>query len=264
MARKSKYQINKSFNTCEWKVGVYLRLSADEKEGENESNSVINQRELILQYLKALDNYIIIDYYVDDGFTGTNFKRPAFKKMIADITSEKVNTIIVKDLSRFGRNYIEVGHYLEHMFPLYNVRFISITDNIDSYENPESINNMIVPFKNLLNDEYARDISKKVKSALISKSKEGKWVGGTAPYGYMKDPNDIHKLIINPEESEIAKMIFKKSLEGDGRIKICKYLNDNFILCRREIQRRNKNKLSLTDCTIEREYLWGTTTIGRM
>jgi len=263
MARKSKKEINLSTNTCKWKVGLYLRLSADDGE-KYESDSITNQREFIYQYLNQEENIFIGEEYIDDGFSGTTFNRPGFKQMIKDITNEKINTVIVKDLSRLGRNYIEVGNYLEQVFPLYNIRFIAINDDIDTVKKPNSISNIIVPIKNLMNDEYARDISQKVKSALLSKSKEGKWVGGTAPYGYMKNPENKHQLIINPDEAKIVKTIFRRSLKGDGRIKICKYLNNNFVLCRKEIQRRNKRNLSLSDTTIERRYFWGTTTIGRM
>ena len=127
-----------------------------------ESNSIGNQRSIIKQYVtnnKEIEN---VKYYTDDGFSGTTFDRPDFKNLINDIECERINCIIVKDLSRLGRNYIEVGKYMEDFFPKYNVRFIAINDNIDSYENPKSIESVIVPFKNLMNDEYARDISNKV------------------------------------------------------------------------------------------------------
>ena len=173
----------------------------------------------------------IKDYYIDDGFTGTDFERPDFKRLLVDMKNGKINTIVVKDLSRLGRNYIEVGNYLEEIFPLYNIRFIAVNDNIDSYKDPKSINNIVVPFKNLMNDEYARDISNKVKSVLLSKSRNGEFVGGTTPYGYMKDPNDIHHLIINEDEAKNVRLIYQMALNGDGVLKICKYLNNNHILC---------------------------------
>ncbi len=152
-----------------WNTAVYLRLSSDDGEKE-ESNSITNQKELINLYLQKEKDLKVKDYYIDDGFTGTDFERPDFKRLLVDIKNGQINTIIVKDLSRLGRNYIEVGNYLEEIFPLYNIRFIAINDNVDSYKDPKSINNVIVPFKNLMNDEYARDISNKVKSVLLSKS----------------------------------------------------------------------------------------------
>ena len=206
----------------------------------------------------------IVDYYSDDGFSGTSFNRPEFKRMLNDIVTGKVNAVIVKDLSRFGRNYIEVGNYIEHIFPLYNIRFIAINDNIDSFKDPKSINNIIVPFKNLMNDEYARDISNKVKSVLLSKSRNGEFVGGTTPYGYAKNPENIYKLIIDKEEAKNVKLIFKKFINGEGQIKICKYLNDNGYLCRKELQRRKKHKLSLNVSEEKSLYQWSKSTIGKV
>lgn len=129
----------------------------------------------------------VIDYYVDDGYSGTSFNRPEFQRMIADIKNDKIDTIIVKELSRLGRNYIEVGRYIEEFFPENNIRFIAINDNIDSYKDPKSVNNVIVPFKNLLNDEYARDISNKIRSVLDTKRENGEFIGSHAPYGYLRD-----------------------------------------------------------------------------
>ena len=125
----------------------------------------------------------------------------------------KINTIIVKDLSRFGRNYIEVGNYIEQIFPLYNIRFIAINDNVDSFKDPKSINNVIIPFKNLMNDEYARDISNKVRSVLDTKKNKGEFIGSIAPYGYLRNPRDIHKFIIDKNASKIVKKIFRMILE---------------------------------------------------
>jgi len=144
----------------------------------------------IFTELKKEENIEIVDYYADNGYSGTTFNRPEFKRMFNALVNGDINTVIVKDLSRFGRNYIEVGNYIEQIFPLYNIRFIAINDNVDSYKDPKSINNVIVPFKNLMNDEYARDISNKVRSVLMTKSLNGEWVGGTCPYGYKKNPEN--------------------------------------------------------------------------
>ena len=126
-----------------WNTAVYLRLSSDDGEKE-ESNSITNQKELINLYLQKEKDLKVKDYYIDDGFTGTDFERPDFKRLLVDIKNGQINTIIVKDLSRLGRNYIEVGNYLEEIFPLYNIRFIAINDNIDSYKDPKSVNNIQV------------------------------------------------------------------------------------------------------------------------
>lgn len=195
-----------------WNVAVYLRLSSDDGDKE-ESNSITNQKELINFYLKKEKDLKIKDYYIDDGFTGTDFERPDFKRLLVDMKNGKINTIVVKDLSRLGRNYIEVGNYLEEIFPLYNIRFIAVNDNIDSYKDPKSINNIVVPFKNLMNDEYARDISNKVRSVLDTKKNKGEFIGSIAPYGYLRNPRDIHKFIIDKNASKIVKKIFRMILE---------------------------------------------------
>lgn len=201
---------------------------------------------------------------VDDGYTGTNFDRPGFKRMFTDMVNGKINAIIVKDLSRLGRNYTKVGEYIEDIFPMYGIRIISINDNIDSYLNPESINNLLVPIKNLINDEYAKDISYKVRSAYKTMANQGKFISGTTPYGYELDKEDKHHLVINEQEAEIVRKVFDMALNDNGKIKITKYLNNSGILCRKELQRRIKNKLTLEPFEIESRYLWGTTTIGRM
>ena len=250
-------------NMSEWNVGVYCRLSSED--GDNaESDSIVNQRELISLYLSKEPNMKIYDFYIDDGYSGTSFERPDFKRMLKDVVNEKINVIVVKDLSRLGRNYIEAGKYLEQIFPLYNTRFIAINDNIDSYKDPKSINNVIVPFKNLMNDEYARDISNKVKSVYRTKALNGEFVGGTTPYGYKKNPENKYQLIIDEDEAVNIRLIFRKYIEGDGMIKICKYLNDNKILCRKEVQRRQKRNISLKPNSDDIKYKWSKSTIGKI
>ena len=246
-----------------WKVGIYCRLSNDDGT-KAQSDSIINQKEMISYFLKNEVDMDIIDFYIDDGYSGTTFDRPDFKRMYNDILDKKINTVIVKDLSRFGRNYIEVGKYLENIFPLYKIRFIAIGDNIDSYKNPQSINNIIVPFKNLMNDEYARDISNKVRNAYQSLARNGKFAGGTTPYGYKKSPEDKHKLIIDEEEAKIIKVIFELTLKGIGRIKINRYLNENNYLCRLEVKRRKKENIDLNDTSVEVKHRWGTSTIEKI
>ena len=209
---------------------AYIRLSQDDGDKE-ESNSVTNQREVINYYLKNKTDIELYDYYIDDGFTGTDFKRPSFQRMLDDIINGNIDTVIVKDLSRFGRNYIEVGEFIEQVFPQYNVRFISISDNIDNVKNPESLNNMIVPFKNIINEEYSRDISKKVRSVKKVGAKQGKFMQGLAPYGYIKDPNNKYKFLIDIVAAKVVKLIYKLFLSGKGYSFIAKYLNDKDIPC---------------------------------
>ena len=264
MAGRGKKKVSlKDLDNILWVFGAYERRSFDDCD-DNESNTIKNQRALIDSYITEKNNVKIIDYYIDDGYTGTNFERPGFKRLMQDIINGKINGIIVKDLSRLGRNHREVGKYIEEIFPIYNIRIISINDNVDSYKDPESINSLIVPIKNLMNEGYSRDISLKVSSAYKTMAKSGQYVAGTPPYGYMLDPNDKHHLIINEDEAIIVRKIFDMALAGDGRIKICKYLNENGILCRKEIQRRKKHNLTLEPFEIDSISYWGTTTIGRM
>ena len=166
--------------------------------------------------------------------------------MLQDVVNGKINGIIVKDLSRLGRNHREVGKYIEEVFPVYDIRIISVNDNVDSYLDPDSISSLIVPVKNLMNENYSRDISKKVASAYKVMAKNGEFVAGTTPYGYMLDSENKHHLVIDPDEVDIVKKIFDMALSGSGRPTICKYLNDSGILCRKEIQRRKKRKLTLS------------------
>ena len=207
-----------------FKVAAYLRLSKEDKDNM-EFNSILNQKLLIDQYISNKEDLKIVDYYIDDGYSGTNFKRPGFKKLFQDIKNKKINCIIVKDLSRFRRNHIQAYMYLEDIFPALDVRFISITENIDSYENPESLNNLIVPVKNLMNDAYAKDISKKVKSVLTNKRLDGEFIGTSATYGYLKDPIDNHKLIIDDEVSKNVIEIFDSVLKGKSTSEIAYELN---------------------------------------
>ena len=207
--------------------GLYIRLSKEDDVKNNlNSESVTNQKELLVKYTKD-NNYTIYDIYIDDGYTGTNFNRPGFKKMIKDIKNKKINMIIVKDISRLGRDYIETGEYIEKWFPKNNVRFISILDNIDTlYDNA---NNEFIPFKAIMNDFYSKENSKKIKAALRTKQLNGKWVGGCTPFGYMTDPNDKNHLIINEEEAPIVKRIFKMALSTYPINKIINILNEEKI-----------------------------------
>ena len=263
MAGRGNKKLSKNSTVANWLVGIYTRRSFDDNE-DKESNTITNQKEMINSFISKENNMTIVDYYVDDGYTGTTFDRPGFQEMMKDISDGRINTIIVKDLSRLGRNSLEVGKYIEEIFPLYNIRIIAINDNVDSFKRPESINDLMVPIKNLINESYARDISKKVSSAYYTMASNGKYVAGTSPYGYTFDENDKHHLVIDPDEVGTVKLIFNMALKGDGRVKITKYLNDHNILCRKEIQRRKKYKLSLDPPDETIKYKWSTSTIGRM
>lgn len=220
MARTSKYSnINKAMSsTVKWKAGLYLRLSKEDgdkdDEGKLESDSISSQRHIIEDYLIENPDIELMSEYADDGYTGANFDRPDFKRMIDDIRLGQINCVIVKDLSRFGRNYLEAGQYLDIFFPVMNVRFISINDNIDSHIFPSSMDNISVSFKNVMNEEYCRDISKKIRSTFVAKFENGEYLCGFALYGYEKDPNNRGKLLIDPIAAEVIRQIFQWFAEG--------------------------------------------------
>ncbi len=198
---------------------------------KQESNSVTSQRTLLNEFIKDNKDLIIYNTYIDDGFTGTDFNRPSFQRLLEDMKSGNINCVVVKDLSRLGRNYIEVGNYIEQVFPLFNIRFIAINDGVDSYKNPTSTNTILVPFKNLINDEYARDTSMKIRTSLNGKRKKGEFIGAFPSYGYLKDPKNKHKLIIDESAANIVKKIFDWNVnKGLGKIEICHRLNDLGIL----------------------------------
>lgn len=225
MARISKYeQIEHSLAT-KWNAGLYIRLSREDGD-KLESESVSSQKAILEHFLNEHTDINVHDSYVDDGWSGTDFERPAFKRLFKDITDKKVNCVIVKDLSRFGRNYIESGKYLETVFPLLKVRFIAINDMVDSIENPTSVNSVMLPFKNIMNDEYCRDISAKVRSSLTARRFQGKFIGSSPSYGYKKHPDDHNKLIIDEEPAAVVRRIYEMFLAGNSILGITRYLNN--------------------------------------
>ena len=229
MARKSKYEHSSAkLSTTLWTPALYIRLSREDGDRE-ESNSIASQRELLTEFVDTQTDMTAPRLYTDDGCTGTDFDRPDFQRMLVDLRAGIVNCVIVKDLSRFGRNYVGVGEYLEHVFPLLNVRFISVSDNVDSYLDPHSVNNLVVPFKNILNDEYARDISNKVRASLDLKRRQGKFIGSFASYGYRKDPNDHSRLLIDETAAAVVRDIFDWFLAGTSVLGIAKRLNEQRI-----------------------------------
>ena len=235
MARKSKYSSNENIaNKKMWSVALYIRLSQEDEDNgteKQESNSVTSQKTLLSEFVDTHDDLIVYDTYIDDGFTGTDFNRPSFQKLIEDMRNGNINCVIVKDLSRLGRNYIEVGNYIEQVFPLFNIRFIAINDGVDSFKNPASTNTILVPFKNLINDEYARDTSIKIKSSLEGKKKKGEFIGAFPSYGYIKDPKNKNRLIIDEVAAQVVRKIYDWYVnEGLGKVSICHKLNDMGII----------------------------------
>ena len=219
------------------RAAAYLRLSIEDGD-KAESNSIGNQRELIRDFAAERPGLHLVEEYADDGYTGTNFERPGFKRMMEDIKSGKINCIIVKDLSRLGRNYIEMGKYLEQIFPMMGIRFIAINDNYDN-ANAESndSDNIVVPFKNLLNDSYCRDISIKVRSQLDMKRRKGEFIGGYAIYGYCKDERNKNRLVVDEYAADIVRSIYRRKLEGMSAQAIAEQLNSENVLAPSEYKR---------------------------
>lgn len=221
-----------------WKIAIYLRLSKEDGD-KDESDSISSQRSMITEYInKHLYDEVIVGEFIDDGFTGTNFNRPNFKKMIDLVDRGKVNCIIVKDLSRFGRDYIGVGEYLEKYFPLHDIRFIAINDGYDTI-NTSSNDEFVMPIKNIFNAQYSKDISKKVKSSFRTLQADGKFVGAFASYGYKKSDKDRHKLVIDEPAAVVVRRIFDLFISGQGKQSIAKILNAEQIPCPSEYKKLN-------------------------
>lgn len=208
-----------------YKVGVYTRLSKEDGTGD-ESASIETQKAIIRDYVTK-QGWQITKIYVDDGFSGTNFNRPDFQRMLQDIENGIINCVVTKDLSRLGRNYIDCGFYMEMYFPKHNVRYIAINDGVDTLNNSGMD---ITPFKNILNEMYAQDISKKIKSALKIRFENGNFRGSFAPYGYIKDPNNKNHLLIDEEVRHIVRLIYDMALDGKGVRSISRYLSSQKIL----------------------------------
>ncbi|MBP8640820.1 MAG: recombinase family protein [Oscillospiraceae bacterium] len=208
-------------NPMDYHVALYIRLSKED-ESEGPSESVNNQKSLLSQF--ATEHLLsVYDTYVDDGWSGTNFDRPDFKRMIGDIEAKNVNMVITKDLSRLGRDYILTGHYMERYFPEKRVRYISLLDGIDT--GVDSTANDITPFRAIMNDMYAKDISKKIKSVKHDKQRKGLFIGGKAIYGYKMDPDEKNKIVIDKEVAPVVRRIFGLALEGMSCHKIAAKLN---------------------------------------
>lgn len=206
-------------------IAIYIRLSKEDEKCKVESNSVTMQRLLLRRY--AAENFT--DYnlleFSDDGYTGTNFDRPGMQAMLEMVKDSKIDCIIVKDFSRFARDYIELGTYLEQIFPFMGVRFISVNDGYDSQECHGGLADVDVNFKNLLYDLYSKDLSQKVRSSLAVKKEQGQYVSGNSPFGYEKDPADRHRLLIEEDEAEIVRRIFSLTVEGYTSSQIARLFN---------------------------------------
>ena len=219
-----------------WNATLYLRLSRDDGDKE-ESGSITGQRELLRDYISQHPELREYAIRIDDGFSGSTFERPGFQKMIEDVKAGRTDCIIVKDLSRFGRNYLDAGEYIEKIFPFLGVRFIAVNDNYDSLGERKSSDDLIIPFKNLINEAYCRDISMKIRSQLEIKRKNGQFLGSFAAFGYLKDEQDKNKLVVDQYAADIVRDIFKWKLEGISPQDIADALNKLGILSPMEYKR---------------------------
>lgn len=214
-------------------AAIYVRLSKEDGDvasaAKAESNSISNQKNLIKDFLKDKDDIIVVSERVDDGYSGSDFERPGFQMMMDDIRRGTVDCVIVKDMSRFGREYIDSGKYIERLFPALGVRFIAVNDHIDSKEE-SSRDDIVVPFKNLMNDAYCRDISIKIRSHLEVKRRNGEYIGAFTPYGYKKDENDKSRLVPDMYAAGVVKDIFRMKLHGMSQTAIADRLNEQGIL----------------------------------
>lgn len=217
-----------------WKMGGYIRLSREDLQkinrGLDDSNSVKNQRDILNDFhFNHAEEFESYTEYVDDGHTGTDTERESFQRLLGDVMSGKINCVVVKDLSRFARNYSDAGSLIDNLFVQMGVRFISLAEGVDSYLNPDSVNSIIVPITNVMNDQYCYQTSKKIRQVFDYKRRNGQYIGSFAPYGYIKDPKDKHQLIVDPDAAEIVKKIYEMCLQGTAKLQIVMYLNDHGI-----------------------------------
>lgn len=242
-----------------WRAALYTRLSREDGD-KGESNSIATQKAILEEHIARDPTLSCAGVYVDDGCTGTNFDRPGFQRMIQDIEAGRIDCVLVKDLSRFGRDYIDTGHYLERWLPEHGVRFIAISDNIDSAKNAYDL---LLPFKNVFNEQYARDISKKVRDSVRAKQEKGQFVGAFASYGYRKSPSDHNKLEIDPVAAQVVRRVFDLFESGMGKVRIAKTLNAEGIPCPSEYKRLNGDRYNNGQRIGSTTY-WTYSTIHRM
>ena len=246
-------------------TAMYIRLSMEDEDvslnQKEESNSVSSQRKLLEAFIGNHSELkdTKVQEYCDDGFTGTKFERPGYMKLMEDVRADKISCIVVKDLSRLGRDYIEVGSLLEQILPLYQVRVIAVNDNYDSDNYDGSTGGMNVAFKNLIYMLYSRDLSNKVSSAMHTRILKGENISGQLRYGYVKDPNDKHKIIVDPEAAEVVKLIFELTAQGKRKTEVANYLNAHGIDTPSAYKKRKGSENFFH--AVEVKSLWSTSSI---
>ena len=249
--------------TVRWKLAEYIRLSKEDlNRGKDDSNSVINQKKLLDDYYRQhMEEFESVEEpYVDDGYTGTDTNREGFQKLLADIYAKKINCVIVKDLSRLSRNYTDAGSLIENLFVQMNVRFISLAEGIDSFLNPDSVSNLIVPITNVMNDNFCYQTSKKIRQVFDYKRRKGEFIGGFAAYGYMKDPKDNHALVIDEEAAAVVRNIYTWFIDGMSKNAIVRKLNSHGVLCPSE--HKKSKGLNYQNPHAENKPLWSSKTVG--
>lgn len=250
-----------------YKAAIYVRLSKEDGDvsdaSKAESNSISNQKDLIKDFLKDKQDIVVVSERVDDGYSGVNFDRPAFQLMLEDIKQGKVDCVIVKDLSRFGRNYIESGRYLEKIFPMLGVRFIAINDNYDSLIGKSQTDEIVIPFKNLINDAYCRDISIKIRSHLDVKRRKGEFIGSFTIYGYAKDEKDHNHIVIDEYAAGVVQDIYQWKLAGMSQQGIADKLNDMGILSPAEYKKSCGIKYS-ANLQTKKQAVWSAVAVTRI
>jgi DNA invertase Pin-like site-specific DNA recombinase len=245
-----------------WNATLYLRLSRDDGDKE-ESNSITGQRELLRDFLANHSDIREYTIRVDDGWSGSTFERPGFQKMMEDVKAGRTNCIVVKDLSRFGRNYLDAGEYIEKIFPFLGVRFIAVNDNYDSLGGKKSSDDLIIPFKNLINEAYCRDISVKIRTQLEIKRNKGQYLGSFATYGYLKDEQDKNKLVVDEFAADIVRDMFQWKLEGVSPQDIANTLNRLGVLSPMEYKRSLGMKFT-TPFKTNPKAVWSAGTVIRI
>ena len=245
-----------SFCSC-----IYTRLSRDDGD-KPESDSIANQRALIRDYLKQHKEITIVSEHSDDGYSGVNFERPGFAEMMDEIREGKVDCVVVKDLSRFGRNYIEAGNYIEKVFPFMGVRFIAINDSYDSSDKSQ-LDSLVIPFKNLINDAYCKDISVKIRSQLEIKGKKGEYIGAFVVSGYVKDPEDHNRIIVDTYAAEVVRAIFRWKMAGMSQNRIADKLNSQGVLCPMEYKLSMGVKVQ-TNFRVHKQAKWSAVSVTRI
>ena len=239
-----------------YNVGIYCRLSRDDKNATTESMSILHQRQMLTNYVKE-KRWNLKECYVDDGISGTTFERPDFQRMMQDIEAGKINCVITKDLSRLGRNYVQVGQYTDFVFHQYGVRYIAVYDDYDSLQGE----NDIAPFRNIINEWYPKEVSKKVRQVKKASAAQGKFMGSKAPYGYVKSPTNKHLLIIDPEAAAVVKRLFMEFGNGESGRGIAAKLNVEGVESPRTYHYR---QIGRTNPHPEESAAWGSNTVMQL